>query len=241
MSGFFGRYLITEDNDGLTVDGNPGTLTNGYYYTWHPTSAYSLIAHIASVMSSLSGKTITASINSTTGKVTLSGSAAFTVSNWQTYHVLGFTSGSLSGSDEYVGTNAALYVWLPGRDPSDAVAPTSLVAGEPVVRASQQRTPNGAVYTSKWAELDDQELEFQYLTRAKTWPVNADNSSLYEFWQDTLSQGRQFIYVPGYPDDTSVVHTYRAAEVKDGQGLGARRQLGPVETYWKWRVKLFGV
>lgn len=234
MSGFFGRKTVTTDNDGITVDSVPGTLTAGDYYIYSPVNAECFLKHLTTVMSTLSGKTITYSINSSTGKVTLSCASTFSISGWETYDWAGFSSGAMSGSNSYTGTKAARYSWLPGVDPAEALSPVAR-PGTPIAYVAQTRTLSGAIHTSRFATLTDQELTFRFIANAKTWKQGAgDYSSLEEFWGDVLSVGGEMIYIPGYPTDTATYHYYKPRCPTGELRHAAAREIPGSDTWWKF-------
>jgi hypothetical protein len=78
MAGFFGLVDVDASLSAYTIDGTAGALVEQTYYVYHPTAGYSLLATLAAKLTATSGtKTFTCTINSTTGKVTIAGSATF--------------------------------------------------------------------------------------------------------------------------------------------------------------------
>jgi hypothetical protein len=236
MSAFFGEYEITSDNNAITCDSVDGTLTVGDYYIYSATAAESLLDELTSVLTTCHGATVSYSI-SADGKVTLSAASTFAITVFQIYDVLGFSSPSLSGSNSYTATNALKYCWFPNYDESATLAPTDRQGGKQDL-VSQSVAPDGTVYTSQIGDLTIQNLEYKYLSDAKTWNNSSDNSSLEEFWISTLSIGRKLRFFPDWPTTSPSWEYYpRLDQITD---FAPKRQLPGSDTFWTYAMQLRG-
>lgn len=236
MSAFFGTVLINADNHGLTVDSGACELTSGVWYGWHPTSALSACDMLASVITANSVRTVTASV-SADGFLTLAGDGAFSVEDFDAHDVFGFTSDSLTGASSYVADSRLLASWIPGREPSDSLAPLD-EGYATVTLVAQDEAADRSVYTTKIGEQRRQTLRFDFVSQAKAWRTS--RSGAVDWWE-TCDDGRAMVYVPGWTGTSggpySVFWVYRL-DLKATPSLEPKREQRTAPTSLYWTVEL---
>ena len=236
----FGQVEINSTNSTISVDGNSGDITSGSYYLYSPTGSASFLDVFVAAVTALSDTTVTYTISST-GVVTLTGGQAFTlvttgtgINTW-----LGLSS-SLSGASSYTGSSQMRYCWFPQLLTGDALSPVA-VQGSIVPIFNQARAPSGSVYTSKYGELREQSISLSFITSALTWNASDDYSSLEEFYQDTLSEGRPFLYLPNWPTASTAVEYVCNLKTQGAFTKNMKRMIPGTDLYWSYKFDLWGV
>jgi hypothetical protein len=132
-----------------------------------------------------------------------------------------------------------MYCWFPEMLQADSLAPVSS-EGQIMPVISQQQAADKSVWTTKYGELINQELGYQYLEKDKVWKkATPDNESFEEFFSTTYSQGRKVLFIPGYSDDVTVLWYY-VANLKEGEVLPTESITGS-DTYYNISLNLRGV
>lgn len=237
MSAFFATLVVNTDNQDLTVDSTPTALTSGTYYGWHPTPASSLCDHLAAVITaSASSATVTASVSSD-GILTLTGTASFEVTNFDAYDMFGFASNSLTGASSYVATSRLQGSWIPGREPSAALAPPSEGYAS-IDLAAQDESADGTVYTTEFGERRRQALTFPWVSKAKAWRTTRSGAV---DWARLCSDGRAMVYIPEWTGSGSYT-TYwiyrRDMKAQPEVTPKVQGETAPTDLWWTVELQL---
>lgn len=243
MTAFFGQVVINADNYGLTVDATPTTLDSGSWYTFNDTAIYSLVDHLATVITAdASSATVTASV-SADGFLTLSGTAAFEVTDFDAADLFGF-AGDLTGASSYVATKRLEASWIPGRLQSDSLSPVS-AQGQFRALVAQQQAADATTYTTEIGELISQVLTFEYISKAKAWEGVDSTRNSFETFFATIRDGRKVLFIPEWEGSSGSYgdqHEY-VWNLKDNPAPAMTRQpqTKTTDMYWKIVCNLRGV
>jgi hypothetical protein len=231
---FFGEVTIDSNNSGITVNGSSGDLTHGIYYVHHPLEYkndeyQSYLGELAHTMSGLAGFTINYTMSSV-GVVSLSGSQSFSIADWDSYNVPGFTCDSQSAATAHVASKYCMYTWFPEREASKSLAPLSR-KGARKGFTTQTTAVDGTTYSAYFGTTTVQSLTYQYLSKARTWNGNYDNQSLEEFYISTFGLGHKIVFMPDESDDSE--YWEYNPDLKETSDFKPKRQLIGSDLYWE--------
>lgn len=206
----YGPIVITASNDVLVfndgTDDRDATLAVGTYYMRADGVTTSgvgdLLAQLQTALNSASGTTITDFVvtqSHTTGKVTISAGASFTL-KWTDGGtqfdgaILGFdTSADDTGAATYTSDDQAQGVWYPGLYPIDE-------GDKPAKWRTRNVSVSGNVDVRTLAEWTERSVMWEGVPRSKVWESDAaTNAAFQTLWDDAADGGSLFYY----PDNAS--------------------------------------
>jgi hypothetical protein len=243
MTAFFGQVLINAGNNFLTVDSTDTALRSARWFTWHGESTDRLVDHLAGVITEAAASAVVTASVDADGFLTLTGTAAFEVTNFTGYEIFGFDSDSLTGESEYTAPNRLFASWIPGRPESVSLAPVS-THGQPRSLVAQQQAADKTLCTTEIGEHIFQTFTFEYVTKAKTWDEDGTRNGFVE-WFETIQDGRRFLFVPEWigSSGTYTVWWQYVWNLKDQPEPQIRRQprTQTTDLYWSIVVPMRGV
>lgn len=200
----------------LTVTVAAGT----YYLSTADTSARSFLDQCVSGLDAATGHGWTATLDDTTGKVTLNATAITTGLKWVSTGLrdaLGFTTDIPTQAESFTSPSQAQYLFLPNCGRGLAYMSPDGDAGAQEADLTIAVSPSGHVRAYGYEQRYIDVLDFPQLKSSKTWISDeaTPNESLQRFWQSTLRTGTRFRYHPdGTVDGTYVTWVAEAGEFK---------------------------
>jgi len=237
-----GSIEIDSTIDEITVDGSDVSLTQGRYYLYDPQEgAKSLIHHLASVMTAEHGTTITPLLYE-------DGNIRFSCANNFSYEFPSYIANMLgistsgSGASSYTGSSRLGRSWFPHTLLAKMDTPTDQTGfARPLT--TQTESPEGSVWTQRWGLTYRNTIYFVFVNEAYV-SEGSTQGTYYSFWEDALSRGNEFVFMPSFSTDSSPApsdwHYFKPNLLDSHEPFMPSRSIEDTDAFWDIRIPVLG-